>query len=288
MTSSGASAFSGTLRHALGFANEVRLPLKRSASHAGKSSGEWTVLLGASNPELERGVDDGGISIQRHFVHAVRRSGGRQSESFRDLQPHARQSASCRHRCRRSRAARRCRHRRRRCGARIDSCRRDCSHPSRDSRRQQLRLVKRSGVCRPPVHSRAATSRRSCDRGDDGSRRDGRPQCRSGVLGDGATSAGRENVGRPRSSRSSANLSRPADDEQWRNHHGIYVKASGHPRRLLLYWCRLLSLAVHAQEHQHPGDPGTVPLQPLAQQVRRVETTLAYLGNRCRSRIERQ
>ena len=39
-----------------------------------------------------------------------------------------------------------------------------------------------------------------------------------------------------------------------------------------------LALAVHAQEHPHAGDPGTVPLQPLAQQVRRVETTLAYLG----------
>jgi len=37
-----------------------------------------------------------------------------------------------------------------------------------------------------------------------------------------------------------------------------------------------LPLAVHAQEHQHPAD--AVPLQPLAQQVRRVETTLAYLG----------
>jgi hypothetical protein len=39
-----------------------------------------------------------------------------------------------------------------------------------------------------------------------------------------------------------------------------------------------LTLGVHAQEHVHRPDAGAVPLQPLAQQVRRLETALAYLG----------
>jgi hypothetical protein len=42
--------------------------------------------------------------------------------------------------------------------------------------------------------------------------------------------------------------------------------------------CVLLTLGVRAQEHVHPTDPSVVALQPLAQQVRRLETALAYLG----------
>src|SRR3954462_10940233 len=41
--------------------------------------------------------------------------------------------------------------------------------------------------------------------------------------------------------------------------------------------CALLTLGVAAQEHVHPTDPSVVELQPLAQQVRRLETALAYL-----------
>lgn len=39
-----------------------------------------------------------------------------------------------------------------------------------------------------------------------------------------------------------------------------------------------LTLGLRAQDHVHPAGVDTVPLQPLAQQVRRVETALAYLG----------
>ena len=39
-----------------------------------------------------------------------------------------------------------------------------------------------------------------------------------------------------------------------------------------------LTLGLRAQEHVHPADADSVPLQPLAQQVRRLETALAYLG----------
>ena len=39
-----------------------------------------------------------------------------------------------------------------------------------------------------------------------------------------------------------------------------------------------LSLGLRAQEHVHTGPVGAVALQPLAQQVRRLETALAYLG----------
>ena len=42
--------------------------------------------------------------------------------------------------------------------------------------------------------------------------------------------------------------------------------------------CVLLTLGVRAQEHLHPTDASIVALQPLAQQVRRLETALAYLG----------
>ncbi len=40
----------------------------------------------------------------------------------------------------------------------------------------------------------------------------------------------------------------------------------------------VLTLGLRAQEHVHPTDPSVVALQPLAQQVRRLETALAYLG----------
>jgi len=40
----------------------------------------------------------------------------------------------------------------------------------------------------------------------------------------------------------------------------------------------LLTLGLRAQEHVHPTDASIVALQPLAQQVRRLETALAYLG----------
>src|SRR4029077_8103898 len=39
-----------------------------------------------------------------------------------------------------------------------------------------------------------------------------------------------------------------------------------------------LTPGLRAQEHTHPADDSSVALQPLAQQVRRVETALAYLG----------
>jgi hypothetical protein len=39
-----------------------------------------------------------------------------------------------------------------------------------------------------------------------------------------------------------------------------------------------LTLGLHAQEHVHPTSSEPVPLQPLAQQARRLETALAYLG----------
>ncbi len=39
-----------------------------------------------------------------------------------------------------------------------------------------------------------------------------------------------------------------------------------------------LTLGLRAQEHVHTAPTGPVPLQPLAQQVRRLETALAYLG----------
>jgi hypothetical protein len=39
-----------------------------------------------------------------------------------------------------------------------------------------------------------------------------------------------------------------------------------------------LTLGLHAQEHVHPTSTEGVPLQPLAQQARRLETALAYLG----------
>src|SRR3954463_14867768 len=42
--------------------------------------------------------------------------------------------------------------------------------------------------------------------------------------------------------------------------------------------CVLLTARMRAQEHVHPTDPGVVALQPLAQQVRRLETALEYLG----------
>ena len=42
--------------------------------------------------------------------------------------------------------------------------------------------------------------------------------------------------------------------------------------------CVMLTLGLRAQEHVHPTDPAVVALQPLAQQVRRLETALAYLG----------
>ena len=40
----------------------------------------------------------------------------------------------------------------------------------------------------------------------------------------------------------------------------------------------MVTLGLRAQEHVHPAGVDSVPLQPLAQQVRRVETALAYLG----------
>ncbi len=62
LTSSGASAFSGTLRHALGFANESKELPPKGGSHTGGSTGRnRTVLLGASNPELERGLKAAGF-----------------------------------------------------------------------------------------------------------------------------------------------------------------------------------------------------------------------------------
>jgi hypothetical protein len=39
-----------------------------------------------------------------------------------------------------------------------------------------------------------------------------------------------------------------------------------------------VTLSLHAQEHAHTTSAEPVPLQPLAQQVRRLETALAYLG----------
>src|SRR5687768_5801658 len=39
-----------------------------------------------------------------------------------------------------------------------------------------------------------------------------------------------------------------------------------------------LTLGLRAQEHVHTTTAEPVPLQPLAQQVRRLETALAYLG----------
>jgi hypothetical protein len=39
-----------------------------------------------------------------------------------------------------------------------------------------------------------------------------------------------------------------------------------------------LALGLRAQDHVHPAGAEAVPLQPLAQQVRRLETALAYLG----------
>src|SRR3954469_18288857 len=42
--------------------------------------------------------------------------------------------------------------------------------------------------------------------------------------------------------------------------------------------CVLLTLGLQAQEHVHPTDPSVLALQPLAQQVRRLETALEYLG----------
>jgi hypothetical protein len=53
LTSSGASAFAATLRHVLGFANE-----SKDGGSRGRSR---TVLLGASNPELERGLKAAGF-----------------------------------------------------------------------------------------------------------------------------------------------------------------------------------------------------------------------------------
>jgi hypothetical protein len=48
-----------------------------------------------------------------------------------------------------------------------------------------------------------------------------------------------------------------------------------------------LTLTLRAQEHAHPAMPAPVPLQPLAQQARRLETTLKVLGQPLRAR-ERQ
>src|SRR5437762_6825519 len=42
--------------------------------------------------------------------------------------------------------------------------------------------------------------------------------------------------------------------------------------------CVLLTLGLRAQERVPQADPGVVALQPLAQQVRRLETALGYLG----------
>ena len=39
-----------------------------------------------------------------------------------------------------------------------------------------------------------------------------------------------------------------------------------------------LTLSLRAQEHAHTAPDASVPLQPLAQQARRLETTLAFLG----------
>ena len=40
-----------------------------------------------------------------------------------------------------------------------------------------------------------------------------------------------------------------------------------------------LTLSLRAQEHAHTAPDASVPLQPLAQQARRLETTLALSGS---------
>jgi hypothetical protein len=72
LTSAGSSTFTATLRHALGFATESRelpakelpakgLPPKGGSYGDGKTNRNRTVLLGASNPELERGLRAAGF-----------------------------------------------------------------------------------------------------------------------------------------------------------------------------------------------------------------------------------
>jgi len=69
LAAGGASVFGGTLRHALGFANEARdLPPRdgsqeegKSSSREGKGGGGKTVLLGAANPEVERALAKAGF-----------------------------------------------------------------------------------------------------------------------------------------------------------------------------------------------------------------------------------
>ena len=56
------------------------------------------------------------------------------------------------------------------------------------------------------------------------------------------------------------------------------------PRRFIVHAgglgliCVALTLTLQAQQHVHTTTTEPVPLQPLAQQVRRLETALAYLG----------
>jgi len=67
LLAAGTSAFSGTLRHALGFANERQdlpakeLPLKGRSHSDGKTNRNRTDLLGAANPEIEQALTKGGF-----------------------------------------------------------------------------------------------------------------------------------------------------------------------------------------------------------------------------------
>jgi len=58
LAAGGTSAFTATLRHALGFANEGKVLPPEGGSHGNKNR---TVLLGASNPDLERALKAAGF-----------------------------------------------------------------------------------------------------------------------------------------------------------------------------------------------------------------------------------
>ncbi|HLJ12945.1 MAG TPA: CehA/McbA family metallohydrolase [Bryobacteraceae bacterium] len=51
-----------------------------------------------------------------------------------------------------------------------------------------------------------------------------------------------------------------------------------HYTRVLILCCGLAAFAQQPAEHHHPMPATTVPLQPLTQQVRRLETALSFLG----------
>jgi hypothetical protein len=62
LVAGGTSAFSGTLRHALGFANERQdRPAPGGSDGDGKTNRNRTVLLGAANPEIEQALTKAGF-----------------------------------------------------------------------------------------------------------------------------------------------------------------------------------------------------------------------------------